>query len=223
MAKFFKDGFTLAEILITLGVIGVVAAMTMPTLIQNHKKHVVETKLKKAYSIFSQAFQLAIAENGEVNTWEYLDGAYSIDNTVAFTEKYLVPYLKVVKNCKEDTTGECEINVVGLNGATNVSGVHDAYPTKIILADGIYAIIGIGNKSFIQVNIGINEKKTPAILGKDIFDFEYYVAGKKFVSRNSTKSVDFLKESACNKNKVGIGCASLIIKEGWKITDDYPW
>ena len=47
--------FTLAEILITLGVIGIVAAITMPTLIQNHKKKVAVTQLKATYSILSQA------------------------------------------------------------------------------------------------------------------------------------------------------------------------
>ena len=45
-----RVAFTLAEVLITLGVIGVVAALTLPTLIKNHEKHVIETQLKKTYS-----------------------------------------------------------------------------------------------------------------------------------------------------------------------------
>ena len=49
-----RRAFTLAEVLITLGVIGVVAAMTMPAVIKNYKKHVTETKLKSAYSQISQ-------------------------------------------------------------------------------------------------------------------------------------------------------------------------
>lgn len=48
-------GFTLAEVLVTLGIIGVVAAMTMPTLIANHQKKQVGVKLSKFYSIMSQA------------------------------------------------------------------------------------------------------------------------------------------------------------------------
>ena len=42
-----KKGFTLAEVLITLGIIGVVAAMTMPTLIQNHQKRSLEVATQK--------------------------------------------------------------------------------------------------------------------------------------------------------------------------------
>ena len=58
--------FTLAEVLITLGIIGVVAAMTMPVLIQNHQEKVTVTRLKKAYSILSQAYMSSSAENIDI-------------------------------------------------------------------------------------------------------------------------------------------------------------
>lgn len=50
-----RIGFTLAEVLITLGVIGVVAAFTVPTLINNYKEKVTVTKVKKFYLTMSQA------------------------------------------------------------------------------------------------------------------------------------------------------------------------
>ncbi len=59
--------FSLAEVLITLGVIGVVVAVTLPTLISNHNKHVWENGLKTSYSIFSQAFQKMMADDGVDN------------------------------------------------------------------------------------------------------------------------------------------------------------
>lgn len=52
----FCSAFTLAEVLITLGIIGVVAAMTMPVLISNHNKSVVEARLSKAYNVFQMLF-----------------------------------------------------------------------------------------------------------------------------------------------------------------------
>ena len=52
-----KGAFTLAEVLITLGIIGVVAALTLPSLIQNHHEQVLENKLKKMYSTISQGIQ----------------------------------------------------------------------------------------------------------------------------------------------------------------------
>lgn len=59
-----KFGFTLAEVLITLGIIGVVAALTMPMLISEYQKQVTVTQLKKSYSVWSQAFQNILADEG---------------------------------------------------------------------------------------------------------------------------------------------------------------
>ncbi|CDE60471.1 general secretion pathway protein G [Fusobacterium sp. CAG:439] len=55
-------GFTLAEVLITLGIIGVVAAMTLPSLIQERQNKVLETQFKKSYSLISQAFLSVITD-----------------------------------------------------------------------------------------------------------------------------------------------------------------
>ena len=53
----YKKGFTLAEVLITLGIIGVVAAMTLPTLIKNYQKQVWAISAKKSYAVVSNMFQ----------------------------------------------------------------------------------------------------------------------------------------------------------------------
>ena len=60
-----KIAFTLAEVLITLGIIGVVAAMTLPVLIQNNINRTVETRLAKFYSVFNQALKMAEVEYGD--------------------------------------------------------------------------------------------------------------------------------------------------------------
>ncbi len=53
-----NKGFTMAEVLITLGIIGVVAAMTLPTLINNNRNKALETGLKRSYSVLSQALDM---------------------------------------------------------------------------------------------------------------------------------------------------------------------
>ena len=62
-------GFTLAEVLITLGIIGVVAAMTLPTIINNYQKQVTVNKLKKFYTVMTQAIKLEEAQNGSLEYW----------------------------------------------------------------------------------------------------------------------------------------------------------
>lgn len=56
--KNFKNAFTLAEVLITLGIIGVVAAMTLPTLIANYQKQVYVNQLKRTVSVLDNGFKL---------------------------------------------------------------------------------------------------------------------------------------------------------------------
>ena len=102
-----KKGFTLAEVLITLGVIGVVAAVTLPTLIQNYKKHVVETRLAKFYTTINQAIQMSETVNGDKRYWDELGKGFEPDDegnpdytkpeAMAWFEKYLKPYLKYLK------------------------------------------------------------------------------------------------------------------------------
>ena len=64
-----KNGFTLAEVLITLGVIGIVAALTMPSLIANYQKQVTISKLKKIYSILGQQILLANSQGTPANQY----------------------------------------------------------------------------------------------------------------------------------------------------------
>lgn len=59
-----RKGFTLAEVLITLGVIGVVAAMTLPTVIANYQKKVLVTQLKKEVSVIENYFKKVVADEG---------------------------------------------------------------------------------------------------------------------------------------------------------------
>lgn len=65
-----KGAFTLAEVLITLGIIGVVAALTLPSLIQKYQDQVLENQLKKMYSTLSQGMQKAMADDGVSNFYD---------------------------------------------------------------------------------------------------------------------------------------------------------
>ena len=59
-----KKGFTLAEVLITLGIVGVVASMTLPTLNNNVQKQTYEAGAKKAYNILSNAVSMYMVDQG---------------------------------------------------------------------------------------------------------------------------------------------------------------
>ena len=89
--------FTLAEVLITLGIIGVVAALTIANLIQNYREKTTVTQVVKAYSTLSQAFEQAIEDNGTVDGWCTKDELYN-DCSIKISN-VMKPYLKIEKEC----------------------------------------------------------------------------------------------------------------------------
>ena len=97
--------FTLAEVLITLGVIGVVAALTLPAVIANHKRLESVSRLKKAYTTISQALTRAQVDNGDISVWDSL-ATDSVDDdkddakVVKDVETYILPYLSNVIEAK---------------------------------------------------------------------------------------------------------------------------
>lgn len=93
--------FTLAEILITLGIIGVVSALAMPSLIAKYQKHQTVVQLKRVYSQLSNAVIASENVNGEYSSW---DMTLSAQN---FFIRYFKDFLPVIKECKAGTKDRC--------------------------------------------------------------------------------------------------------------------
>ena len=89
--------FTLAEVLITLGIIGIVAAMTIPSLMTKYRKSIVETRLKDSYSIFANAIRLAESEYGTgFEPTEGISGnGWNRRNAKAVFDNYFRPFMKI--------------------------------------------------------------------------------------------------------------------------------
>lgn len=94
-----KRAFTLAEVLITLGIIGVVAALTIPTLMANYKKSVAKNQFKKTYSTLTNAFNQTVQDLGEsVNC---SNQSYTSEACKELWNEF-VKNLNVVKYCETD-------------------------------------------------------------------------------------------------------------------------
>ena len=222
--------FTLAEVLVTLGIIGVVAAMTMPSLIVNYQKQQTVTRLKKSYNTLYQTLVRNEADDNDI----IIDAsAPTIQTSIDYVETYLAPYMQIIKKCGTDTTGECEFNAKGLNGST-MSGIEHCNntSTKIFLNDGVEIMPCITtNANYMQFYIDINGNKKPNVVGKDVFAFEYALKTdnpiyKKLFPRFNYDTVeDHIADqpNRCNKNQNGFACASLIMVDGWQMKKYYPW
>lgn len=88
--------FTLAEVLITLGIIGIVAAITIPALVSQYQKYVIRNQFKKTYSVLENSWNRVIADWGnqpECFYWEqnpYGDAYCSEYNSSGECAKYLM-------------------------------------------------------------------------------------------------------------------------------------
>jgi prepilin-type N-terminal cleavage/methylation domain-containing protein len=109
MKSFFNSAFTLAEVLIVIGIIGIVAAITIPNLMQkNYEKHVL-SQLQSTHAILVQAIKMAEEENGELETW-ITSKMTDNQKANALAEK-LKPFLKIAVDCGVGVKkGVCVVN-----------------------------------------------------------------------------------------------------------------
>jgi len=96
----FKPAFTLAEVLITLGIVGIIAAMTLPMLAENYQRRIVETRLKRFYTTFNQAILRAVDYHGPTDAWDYRvhtsSSNYNFEDIPIKFNYYLRPYLNII-------------------------------------------------------------------------------------------------------------------------------
>ncbi len=206
-----NKSFTLSEVLITLVVIGIIAAITVPVIMANHKKTEASSKLKKFYATLDNAIRLAEIENGTpVNEWNYSGNGTSI------FEKYLSKYFSIAKFEKDEYR---EINAK-----------YNAWSGSVYLNDG--TLFGFDAPSVVIFDL--NGDKGPNTYGRDIFVFETGLYNKRLISDwgvfgedndtfdeagmgvySRTDLIEACKDQRC--------CTKLLELDGWEFKDDYPY
>lgn len=219
-----KIAFTLAEILITLGIIGVVAALTLPNLIADYQKNTAAVRLKYAYSVLYQAVKLSEVDNGPIEYWELesTQGSSAINATKNYVEKYFTPYMKVVKKDNLTTSSApYEYGYYTKNGEYISGGGHTLY--SIALNNGIYlhfnANFGIADT--ITVRIDINGRQKPNIMGRDTF-FAYVYPNFSLRGEGLPRTT-LINLCQVNDRTSQELCGAIIQMDSWEIKDDYPW
>jgi len=225
-----NKAFTLAEVLITLGIIGVVAALTLPSLITNIRYKGYAEKFKKTYSVLQTATNRIVFEEGPPGTWDF--SAYENTNGSPEDVRIFNWYAQQIKNVKTcpfvSSSSKCLFSnseIYALNGEqapatwTNTSMIYQCsymlYP-----ADGssigimfphtrpgcyIWAMTQRNIALFFLVDI--NGKNKPNTLGRDIFFLIMDMDGKI-----TPYSMDDISD--CNKDGKGQSCAARVLQEG---------
>ncbi|MBS5802818.1 MAG: type II secretion system protein [Brachyspira sp.] len=209
---FIKRGFTLAEVLITLGIIGVVAAMTLPAIVQKQNQKEATARLKKFYSTMSQAIMLSEVDNGSVQYWDKAAIIYNDDGTfnavendkivVVFFDKYLAKYLKISSRgyLREDSRFR--------------------FYTRF--SDGSMA--WYGNGSCIDIVYDYNGGKKPNLLGYDRFSFLLCKGQKPAFAGFNLGEAKKSRDDAIQTCKIAPQkCTGLLQYDNWEFKPDYPW
>ena len=213
-SSFKKCAFTLAEVLITLGIIGVVAAMTIPGLITKYHKHVVETKLQRFDSIMNQAVRMAIAENGEIIYEPPANEATNAEYLKEWFNDNLMKYLKA--NYEGEVIGKKYYKVSFLDGTGFVSYIPNDGGT-------IYF--------FFCSDVRDKSCHVESFEGQHTFLFDY-AKDKEAVLPHGYTINDVEKLKYLDNGTTGCYvktnpnrhlCTQLIKLNGWKIPSDYPW
>ena len=196
--------FTLAEVLITLGIIGVVAALTIPTLVANYRENVLMAQFKKSYATVANGFRMAEIDNGDMKDWP-MGSQMDIQD---FWTTYIKPYFNSAQICMDDNDcGYHYLNNVEWSGKW-WSLTTDETRLLFKLVDGTVIFMprntSDANDKPVYVNyfyIDVNGPKKPNKLCYDVFKFE----------RGTDKGIS------------PIECATEIIGNNWKIPSDYSY
>ncbi len=199
-----NTGFTLAEVLITLGVIGVVAALTIPGLLTDIQNKDKSAKLKKFYSTMKQAILSAEDEFGALNSWDANLPAKE------YVQTYLAPFIKfsIDENSEYNTSTQ----------------------TKIIFSDGTTASFTKGRCW--DVLYDVNGNGNPNRNGYDIFTFlmcdksitewcaeEGFCTYRKSAEKKLNSRQTYL--NLCKQN--AYKCSALLEYDNWIFNEDYPY
>ena len=224
----------MAEVLITLGILGVVIAMTLPSIIGKYQKIVATTQLKKIYNVISNAYLMSVEENGESTGWVYpmaQDGEQNNGNMariVEFYKMYFAPYLNFrLAETKENSHKDYKIK--NFNG--NDADFRTVNRTRLESPDGMCMFMW-ANKQFFVFTVDLNCEKSPNTYGRDVFDvFELSEQKGLAVFRlkqltNGTYSredyIEYCKNFTYRSGVPGY-CFTLFVYDGMEFKKDYPW
>lgn len=212
-----REGFTLAEVLITLGIIGVVAAMTLPTVINKYKKQVAVNKLKKFYSVMTQAIKLEEAQNGALEYW-MTDCPDKNGCFETWYNKHLDKHIKSVLKRKANGTSTSYYEVEfadgsGFNAYATSGMVHFFYCTEFAYC---------GNEKYDGVRTFLFS------IGKINDKYKFVTSTTDAQTKTREELLDgCLKGNYDNADVFSQGrrhyCTRLIEYDGWEMKDDYPW
>ncbi|MCM1339833.1 MAG: prepilin-type N-terminal cleavage/methylation domain-containing protein, partial [Muribaculaceae bacterium] len=222
-----KAAFTLSEVLITLGIIGIVAAITIPGLMAAYRRIAYPVQLKAVYSKLIEAHKKITTDWGDTESWNF--STRTSPDTQGNDEilQRFAAELSAVKYCSYGLgITKClpAYTINSLNGESISKAI--AYLPgqywRLQMKNGaiisfIFATHGgsvwwfVSQKGYrAAILIDINGPAKPNIAGRDVFLFA--------LKEGSNPIVPFYNDTNdCNKDGASLSCAKKIMEDDWKM------
>lgn len=223
-----KSAFTLTELLIALGVIGAIAAISIPSLMSTINNKIHATELKNTVA----SIQQLISDQMIAHKTKNLE-----DTDFASPEKLLTESnFSVVKKCTNATEGKTQCWQIGTPGirpyktltGSSLSGVGTNDNITVVTKNGAiisYSTTSVnmpdGDKVIGFFRIDVNGTESPNIRGRDYFPIYVTKNGKIvdiYATRTNGDNVTAAQKVEDCKNGVMYSCYGAVVDSGWKIT-----
>ena len=230
-----KKGFTLSEVLITLGIVGVVAVLTVPGVMKNYKSRLYTAQLQKVYAQIADSVQAMMNDQHVDNFYEstIANANSCTDANKGICEKgvgvFLNNYFKIAKrNCKSGNKTQICIAGTGENAYTSINNggtkaIDAEYCVQNTNGAAICGKWDAENK-MVHLLVDVNGTASPNMVGRDLFAIDIKSDGSlSDFGSNSPDPTVVASKNVCNDANTGSlyayasGCLNTIINAGWKM------
>ena len=208
-----KKGFTLSELLIVLGIIGVIAVLTLPNIIKGTHKKTNTAVLQSTFSMIADSIEEAMAEQG-IRDWT--DRSFSDSDKAEVQDSlFLNRYLNVVKDCGT-SSGDCFASSYKDISGSVLSGIFSDYNAFVKLKNGASVAFSSPGSSDgrIMVTIDVNGLDKPNIAGRDLFVLTFNTNGD--ISPMGIKEDDVTFEGCAKFENYGTSCFLYLQRKNWE-------
>ena len=223
-----KSAFTLTEVLVTLSIIGVVSALTVPTLMNQYQKKTQSVQIRKSINDFVSAIDMLITEEGKTSfkaTSVFTD--VLPDNTsVDGIQNLIALHFKIIKTCDAKAAG-CFASEKYRTIDNTSSETFQCEEKAYVLANSAAICVSkkvnsaqaqVVGRPYLVIQIDINGIEKPNMGGRDMFNFYINKEGEFDWNNPSTMCMNgpcTPSSSTCKTSSIGNNCIGVLSENNW--------
>lgn len=202
-----KKALTIGELLITMGIIGVIAMLTLPGFIQDYHKRVYTTKLKKSVEMIENAVNQACADNNVSYFYQtpYANAANSGKHQQDFIDKYFKKAGGINKN-----PFATKYKILSTGKTQSMTGLVASHGwAKLAGGEALSFWCNTSGKKYCRFRVDVNSTDGPNIGGRDYFKIDLNI--------NTNELYDVGTVATCGTTKDGDGCFAKLLENNWEM------